>query len=48
MTRSFLVKTVFLATLSAALMADANHPTGTRGLLLIDKMGGHIRFFDPA
>jgi DNA-binding beta-propeller fold protein YncE len=34
--------------LSTALMADANHPTGTRGLLLIDKMGGHIRFFDPA
>jgi YVTN family beta-propeller protein len=33
--------------LSAALMADANHPTGTRGLLLIDKLGGHIRFFDP-
>jgi DNA-binding beta-propeller fold protein YncE len=33
--------------LSAALLADANHPTGTRGLLLIDKMGGHIRFFDP-
>ena len=34
--------------LSTALLADANHPTGTRGLLLIDKMGGHIRFFDPA
>jgi YVTN family beta-propeller protein len=34
--------------LSSALSADANHPTGTRGLLLIDKMGGHIRFFDPA
>lgn len=33
--------------LSASLMADANHPTGTRGLLLIDKMGGHVRFFDP-
>jgi YVTN family beta-propeller protein len=32
---------------SSVLGADANHPTGTRGLLLIDKMGGHIRFFDP-
>jgi YVTN family beta-propeller protein len=32
---------------SAILGADANHPTGTRGLLLIDKLGGHIRFFDP-
>jgi YVTN family beta-propeller protein len=34
--------------LPAALMADANYPTGTRGLLLIDKLGSHIRFFDPA
>jgi YVTN family beta-propeller protein len=34
--------------LSVALLADANHPTGTRGLLLIDKLGGTIRFFDPA
>jgi YVTN family beta-propeller protein len=25
-----------------------NHTTGTRGLLLIDKLGGHVRFFDPA
>jgi DNA-binding beta-propeller fold protein YncE len=48
MTRSFFLKAVFLAAMSPALMADANHPTGTRGLLLIDKMGGHIRFFDPA
>jgi len=29
-------------------MGDVNHPTGTRGLLLIDKLGGTIRFFDPA
>lgn len=35
-------------TASAALLAEANHPTGTRGLLLIDKLGGTIRFFDPA
>jgi YVTN family beta-propeller protein len=34
--------------LSAGVLADANHPTGTRGLLLIDKLGGTIRFFDPA
>src|SRR4030095_10836151 len=34
--------------LSVALLADANHPTGTRGLLLIDKLGGTIRFFDAA
>jgi DNA-binding beta-propeller fold protein YncE len=43
-------KIIFLALVifSPILGADANHPTGTRGLLLIDKMGGHIRFFDPA
>ena len=34
--------------LSAVLGADANYPTGTRGLLLIDKVGSYIRFFDPA
>ena len=37
---------------SAAAFAAAgeslNHTTGTRGLLLIDKLGGHVRFFDPA
>ena len=31
----------------ATLAADSNYPTGTRGLLLIDKLGTHIRFFDP-
>jgi YVTN family beta-propeller protein len=33
--------------LSTVLGADANYPTGTRGLLLIDKVGSYIRFFDP-
>jgi YVTN family beta-propeller protein len=47
MTRPAFVLLSALA-LSVGLLADANHPTGTRGLLLIDKMGGHIRFFDPA
>ena len=27
--------------------AGLNHPTGKQGLLLIDKVGGQIRFFDP-
>ncbi|HLI82362.1 MAG TPA: cytochrome D1 domain-containing protein [Bryobacteraceae bacterium] len=27
---------------------DPNNPTGTHGLVLIDKLGAHIRFFDPA
>ena len=48
MTRSLFVSLFSLVALSGVLGADANHPTGTRGVLLIDKMGGHIRFFDPA
>jgi DNA-binding beta-propeller fold protein YncE len=37
--------------LAAALPSAAeslNHTTGTQGVLLIDKLGGHVRFFDPA
>jgi YVTN family beta-propeller protein len=40
-----------LAALAAAVAAGAdslNHPTGSEGLLMIDKVGGHVRFFDPA
>ena len=40
-----------LLALAAALPAASqslNHTTGTAGLLLIDKLGGHVRFFDPA
>jgi DNA-binding beta-propeller fold protein YncE len=33
---------------AAATAEGLNHTTGTRGLLLIDKLGGHVRFFDPA
>jgi DNA-binding beta-propeller fold protein YncE len=31
----------------AAAGASLNHTTGTQGLLLIDKVGGFVRFFDP-
>lgn len=31
-----------------ALAADPNNPTGTSGLIMIDKRGGFVRFFDPA
>jgi YVTN family beta-propeller protein len=31
-----------------ALAADPNNPTGTQGLIMIDKRGGLVRFFDPA
>ena len=27
---------------------DFNNPTGTQGLIMIDKLGGFVRFFDPA
>src|SRR6478672_9441064 len=48
MTGRLIVAALAFVSLWAALMADVNHPTGTRGLLLIDKLGGTIRFFDPA
>jgi YVTN family beta-propeller protein len=47
MTRTALVAALSFVTF-ATLAADSNHPTGTRGLLLIDKLGSEIRFFDPA
>jgi len=47
MTRSLLAAFLSVVTLSIGLAADANHPTGTKGLLLIDKLGSTIRFFDP-
>ena len=28
--------------------ADPNNSTGTAGLIMIDKRGGFVRFFDPA
>lgn len=36
-----------LAAAAAVEAASPNHPTGTAGLLMIDKVGGHVRFFDP-
>ncbi len=47
MRKTLVAALLSVITLSAALIADANYPTGTRGLLLIDKLGSHIRFFDP-
>jgi DNA-binding beta-propeller fold protein YncE len=38
----------FLVAFAAAgYAASPNHPTGTAGLLMVDKVGGHVRFFDP-
>jgi YVTN family beta-propeller protein len=40
-----------LVALTAAAFAlagpDPNNPTGTAGLIMIDKRGGYVRFFDP-
>jgi len=35
------------AVVAAAANVELNHPTGTRGLFLVDKLGTHVRFFDP-
>jgi DNA-binding beta-propeller fold protein YncE len=32
----------------AAVAPDPNNSTGTAGLIMIDKRGGYVRFFDPA
>ncbi len=32
----------------AAGRVDPNNPTGTHGLIVIDKIGRHVRFFDPS
>jgi DNA-binding beta-propeller fold protein YncE len=43
--------TIALLGAAVALLAansTLNYPTGKQGLLLIDKVGAHIRFFDPA
>jgi YVTN family beta-propeller protein len=41
------IATVFaLAAASSAAGESLNHTTGTQGLLLVDKLGGHVRFFD--
>jgi YVTN family beta-propeller protein len=34
--------------MTAAAALDPNNPTGTAGLIMIDKVGGFVRFFDPA
>jgi len=43
-----LLAIVAIALASLALAApDPNNPTGTAGLIMIDKVGGYVRFFDP-
>ena len=45
-TRRLLAALAITAAISSA-RTDPNNPTGTTGLILIDKVGHHIRFFDP-
>lgn len=45
-----MLRTIALTLTLAALPAAAeslNHTTGTDGVLMIDKLAGHVRFFDP-
>src|SRR4030095_934557 len=37
-----------VAAVLAIAAVDPNNPTGTGGLIMIDKRGGYVRFFDPA
>ena len=39
---------VFALVAVAAPAADPNNPTGTAGLIMIDKRGELVRFFDPS
>jgi DNA-binding beta-propeller fold protein YncE len=45
--RFTLVLLAVTATLLPAKNNDPNNPTGTTGVILIDKVGHHIRFYDP-
>ena len=41
------VLVLVLAKAVSMLAADPNNPTGSKGLILIDKRGNYVRFFDP-
>ncbi len=43
----FTVGIVLCSGLLVAARVELNHPTGTAGLFLVDKLGAHLRFFDP-
>jgi DNA-binding beta-propeller fold protein YncE len=45
----FLISLLVIVSVSALLaLPDPNSPTGTAGVIMIDKRGGVVRFFDPA
>src|SRR6266567_6402192 len=43
----FTVGIVLCSGLLVAARVELNHPTGTAGRFLVDKLGAHLRFFDP-
>ena len=45
---AFLSMLLCAASAAVAAPPDLNDPTGSQGLMMIDKIGRHIRFFDPA
>lgn len=47
-TCALLVVFAVAAVSMVAAAPDPNNPTGTAGLIMIDKRGGFVRFFDPA
>jgi len=46
-TMSVVLALAVVAALAPAANLDFNNPTGTQGLIMIDKLGGFVRFFDP-
>jgi DNA-binding beta-propeller fold protein YncE len=46
--RRFALSLVVAAMPALAAAANLNSPTGTAGLIMVDKVGGQVRFFDPA
>lgn len=42
-----IITVIALASALPSAAESLNHTTGTAGLLLVDKLGGHVRFFDP-
>src|SRR5262245_24162149 len=47
-TCALLIVVAVAAVSVVAAAPDPNNPTGTAGLIMIDKVGGFVRFFDPA
>ena len=44
---AFWIVLVVVAVSTVVAAPDPNNSTGTNGLIMIDKRGGFVRFFDP-